>query len=247
MDGLLFFFILDLFTYFRETEQERAWKQASGGGAKGENSQADPPTPAPRLHPTTLRSWPEPKSRVRCLTGYATQGPLHHLLNCFSRFIFSSKLLWLSQTFFSIFGIWFLALSKLRIRSVIVFGVSLFFHIFFFCISIILLPQYRTSFIEFIPSCSSSLSWKTPGGFLLFLRLCLLPDWVLCYFHATCCAFSLLRICIATCHFFSSCTCEWWYPSAQIFHLLCYHMDKFPLIFSTWSDTHLSSPLSHNP
>lgn len=120
---------------------------------------------------------------------------------------FSSEVTVIISNFFSISGIWFLAPFKLCIRSVIVFG-SLFRisfpHLFPFH-SVILLPQYWASLIEFIPSFNSSASWKTPWSFLLFLKLCFLPDWVL-YFHAIFCAFLLLQTCIAVRHFFSSCT-----------------------------------------
>ena len=58
------FFLFKDFIYFRET----AWAR----GAEGErDSQADStPSAEPDrgLDPTTLRSWPEPKPRVRCST-----------------------------------------------------------------------------------------------------------------------------------------------------------------------------------
>ena len=68
----------------REWERERAWACAwVEGGAEGEGevvreSQADSllsTEPDAGLNLTTLRSWPELKSTVRRLTGWATQVP----------------------------------------------------------------------------------------------------------------------------------------------------------------------------
>lgn len=61
---------------------------------------------------------------------------------------------------------------------------------------------------------------------------CFPPDWVIwlllpCKLYA----FLWLQIFIASCHFFSSYTYLWWYPTAQIFCLLCCLVDKFSLIF----------------
>ena len=65
-----------IYLFERESERERAW---AGWRAEGEReSQADsvPSTePNAGLHLTTLRSWPEPKSRVGRLTDWATQVP----------------------------------------------------------------------------------------------------------------------------------------------------------------------------
>lgn len=69
-----------------------------------------------------------------------------------------------------------------------VWSLIAFLHLFPFH-SVILLPQYWASFIDSIPSFNSSTSWKSRGSFLLFLKLCFLPGWILYYFHAIFCAF----------------------------------------------------------
>ena len=70
-----------LFTYFeREREREiTQHKQGRGKGrGRGRESQAGSTLseePDTDLDPTTMRSWPEPKPRVRRLTDWATQVP----------------------------------------------------------------------------------------------------------------------------------------------------------------------------
>ena len=88
--GLLFSFSYILFfkiNVYLFWERERAHVcmpvHASGGGTEREGERipsrllavrAKPNVPS--LYPTIVRSWPEWKSRVRCLTNWATQAPL---------------------------------------------------------------------------------------------------------------------------------------------------------------------------
>ena len=75
LDFLASVFIYSFFKIFYLFIRERVSEQ----GGRGKEYQADfllrmePPTD---LDPTTLRSWPELKSRVGCLTNWATQMPL---------------------------------------------------------------------------------------------------------------------------------------------------------------------------
>ena len=79
-DRFLIFF-LSLFTYFeKESERVRELERAWGRGREMEReSQADSVLTASiltrHLIQQTVRSWPGPKSRVRCLTDWATQTP----------------------------------------------------------------------------------------------------------------------------------------------------------------------------
>ena len=70
-------FFKDFFLYSREKGGDRA----QVGGEEGEReSQADSllsVEPDSGLDPTTTRSQPEPKPRVRRLTDFTTQAPLH--------------------------------------------------------------------------------------------------------------------------------------------------------------------------
>ena len=74
---LLFFFF---FFFFWERERESTWVAERGkrGGGRGDRiptgSMLDG-EPYAKPDPTTLRSWPELKSRVRRLTNWATQTP----------------------------------------------------------------------------------------------------------------------------------------------------------------------------
>ena len=68
-------FIFKYFIYLRESEREWA-----GGGAQGEGEHLKQTSHwvwslAWGLHLTTLTSWFDPKSRVRCLTNWAIQVP----------------------------------------------------------------------------------------------------------------------------------------------------------------------------
>ena len=69
----LFYFILlflKIYLFIWERENEHEWREGDGHRERERESQADSgPTLGP--DPMTLRSWPEPKSRVRCLTQWA--------------------------------------------------------------------------------------------------------------------------------------------------------------------------------
>ena len=70
----LAYFFEDLFIYFRERVSTQAGRSLEGEGER--EPQADSPLstePNLELNPRTLKSWPEPKSRVRCLTSWDTQ------------------------------------------------------------------------------------------------------------------------------------------------------------------------------
>ena len=76
----VFFFLCYLFI-LRDREKERVCMHVSRGGTQREKSQAGFALSAQSLMcgsiPQTMRSWPELKSRVRCLTDRATQAPQH--------------------------------------------------------------------------------------------------------------------------------------------------------------------------
>ena len=65
---------------------EREWAQVREGRRERERETIPSRLPAVSaqpnagLDPTTLRSWPEQKSRVGCLTNWVTQVPLHDFL-----------------------------------------------------------------------------------------------------------------------------------------------------------------------
>lgn len=113
---------------------------------------------------------------------------------------FSSEITVLSQTLCSILGIWCLTHSKLFTQSVVVleshFSISPYFSPLCYYLST------ELGFMELISFFRSSISWNTPGSFLLFLRLSFPPDCILCYFCAVFYAFWLLWIFLAACHFF---------------------------------------------
>jgi len=70
-------FILFFFSFILEKEKVCVCKQGRGRGRERE-SQADSALsvePDKGLDLTSLRSWPEPKSRAGCLTDWATQAP----------------------------------------------------------------------------------------------------------------------------------------------------------------------------
>ena len=76
----LYFYLCFLKIYLFERECE--WRE--GQRERETESQADSllsTEPATGLDPTTLRSWPEPKSRVSHLTDWGTQAPLPHMLS----------------------------------------------------------------------------------------------------------------------------------------------------------------------
>ena len=58
-----------------ESEKKKDDVGACRGGAEGEREKQIPESNV-GLYPRTLRSWPEPKSRVRHLTNWAIQAPL---------------------------------------------------------------------------------------------------------------------------------------------------------------------------
>ena len=81
----IFLFFLSLFIYF-EREGGSTWGKGRKRGREREFQEG--PTlsvqnPVWGSNSWTARSWPEPKSRVGCLTDWATQGPLQDIfLSC---------------------------------------------------------------------------------------------------------------------------------------------------------------------
>ena len=143
-----FLFLKKDYIYLFERESEREWAWA-GWRAEGEReSQADsvPSTePNAGLHLTTLRSWPEPKSRVQRLTDWATQAPLFSLflftegicvslVNCkylegfVSKVIFINSFVFLEVKRFYIMD--FISLIHVRVYFFL-FLVSVWFIVFF--------------------------------------------------------------------------------------------------------------------
>ena len=60
----------------RSLSLEKEWGGTEGEGEKEIQAVSTPsPEPEAGLNPTALRTWPEPKSRVRCLTDWANQLP----------------------------------------------------------------------------------------------------------------------------------------------------------------------------
>ena len=83
----LFFKRFYLF-YFRERERENEW----GAGADGEGERKNlKKTLGPAWN---LRLWPEPKTRVRCLTDWAPRASLTSLLSYCALCFKASKFLW---------------------------------------------------------------------------------------------------------------------------------------------------------
>ena len=72
----LFPFLFKIYLFF--LDRVREW-ESKGGGSEGEReSSSKPPLSVESnagLHPRTPRSWLEQKSRVGCLTSWATQAP----------------------------------------------------------------------------------------------------------------------------------------------------------------------------
>ena len=69
-----------LFIFESNTEREGGkWRgkkeRASRGGAESRRERIPSGLHTDSLNPPTVRSWPEPNSRVRCLTNWATQEP----------------------------------------------------------------------------------------------------------------------------------------------------------------------------
>ena len=70
--GLFIYFLKKDYLREKESERKHEWGRNSGRGRIQADSllRAEPNT---SLHPMTLRSWSEPKSRVGCLIYWATQ------------------------------------------------------------------------------------------------------------------------------------------------------------------------------
>ena len=76
---ILFFYIKDLFIYLKERERVQVHEQ--GGEGQRERERISSRLQAePKAQHKTLRSWPELKSRVKCLTEWATQVSLVHVI-----------------------------------------------------------------------------------------------------------------------------------------------------------------------
>ena len=77
-------FSIIFFFFLRERERERERARVGEGEREREkknSKQAPYPVEADTgLDPTTVRPWTEPKSRVACLTDWATQAPLSIIL-----------------------------------------------------------------------------------------------------------------------------------------------------------------------
>ena len=81
------FFLFFVVVYLRERERERERESMSGEWAERDReSQADPAlsaqSPTEGLIPQTVRSRPESKSRIHCLTDLTTQAPKKLALLC---------------------------------------------------------------------------------------------------------------------------------------------------------------------
>ena len=75
-------FLKRIFIYLFLRERARAGKgQREGERESQAGSVLSAQSPMWGLMSHTVRSWPEPKSRVRCLTNWATQVPLYHLIS----------------------------------------------------------------------------------------------------------------------------------------------------------------------
>ena len=76
--------------------------------------------------PRTVRSWPEPKSRVRRLTYWTTQEPPEIALVCWNHFDTDTQGIWNPSMWGMVEGIWngWLGTEKLRPEWQMVFGLS---------------------------------------------------------------------------------------------------------------------------
>ena len=125
--ALVFFWVFLMFIFVRERERERVHMHAHREGAEKEGErefQAGSVLSAQSLtqgwNSQTMRSWPELKSRVECLTNWATQVPqtlyfslLKYPFGSPYIFYFFAEMVYLSVCFKSIYSSFLQIISEL--------------------------------------------------------------------------------------------------------------------------------------